>query len=113
MKQLKAFIGLFVIVAGFYVAWKALPYYYANMELQDYVESQARIESYSTHTESDIQDIMAKKAKDLEIPLGPEQFHVTKAGSDLTIWAEYDTFVDVPVHPFTLHFRVETKNHKI
>lgn len=113
MKQAQAILGIFVVVAGFYLAWRVLPYYYANMEYQDYVEEQARIESYSTHNENDIQEIYAKKAAELSIPLTASQIHVQKAGSDLSIWAEYDVHVDVPVHPFDMHFRVETKNHKI
>ncbi len=113
MKQAQAIIGLLVLVAGFYVAWKVLPYYYANMEYEDFVEEQARIESYSTHSEDDIADIYAKKAQDLDIPLMATDIHVQKQGSDLSIWAEYTVHVDVPIHPFDLHFRVETKNHRI
>ncbi len=113
MKQVRAFVGLAIIVIGFYLAWKVMPAYYANMEYQDYVEQQARIESYSTHSEQEIQEIYAKKAAELDLPLKPSDIHVTKQGIDLTIWAEYDVHVDVPVHPFDLHFRVETKNRKV
>ncbi len=113
MKQAQAIIGLFVLVAGIYLAWRVLPYYYSNMEYQDYVEQQARIESYSTHSEDDIADIFAKKAQDLDIPLTAKDIHVQKQGSDLSIWAEYTVHIDVPIHPFDMHFRVDTKNRRI
>ena len=113
MKQAKALFGILFIVVGIFLAWKVLPYYYANMELQDFVESQARIESYSTHTEADIAEVMAKKAQELEIPLKADDFKVQKAGTDLTITADYNVHVDVPIHDFDMHFHVETKNHKI
>jgi hypothetical protein len=113
MKQLKSLLGLAVVVVAVYLLWKVMPSYYSNFEFQDYVESQARIESYSTHTEPEIAEIFAKKATDLDIPLTASQIHVQHRGNDLTISAEYDVHIDVPIHPFDLHFKAETKNKMI
>jgi hypothetical protein len=113
MKQLKSLFGLVVVVVAIYLLWKVMPAYYTNFEYQDYVESQARIESYGTHTEPEIAEIYAKKAADLDIPLTASQIHVQHLGNDLTISAEYDVHIDVPIHPFDLHFKAETKNKRI
>jgi len=113
MKLVKTFIGLAVLIGMIMVAWKAMPPYYANYQLQDYVERQAPIESYTTHSEQDIADIMAKKAAELEIPLKAENFKVQRIGNDLTISADYTVTVDMPIYPFDLHFTVSTKNKKL
>jgi predicted small integral membrane protein len=113
MKQAKSLIGVAIVLIAMYLVWKVMPAYYANFEFQDYVESQSRIESYSNHSEQEIAEIYAKKAADLEIPLTAAQIHVQRAGNDLTINAEYDVHIDVPVHPFDLHFSASTKNKKI
>ena len=65
MKQAKSLIGVAIVLIAMYVVWKVMPAYYANFEFQDYVESQARIESYSNHSEQEIAEIYAKKAADL------------------------------------------------
>jgi hypothetical protein len=113
MKQLRALLGLTVVVVGIYLVWKVFPVYYSNYELQDYIERQAVIEAYTQHTEQDIAEVMAKKAAELDIPLKAEQFKVEKAGNDLTITADYSIPIDVPIHPFDMHFTVGTKNKKI
>src|SRR3954465_3217760 len=110
MKQAKSLIGVAVVLIAMYLVWKVMPAYYANFEFQDFVENQARIESYSTHNEQEIAEVFAKKAADLDIPLTASQIHVQGAGNDLTVSAEYDVHIDVPVHPFDLHFQASTKN---
>ena len=113
MKQLKSLLGIVVVVVAIYLLWKVMPAYYTNFEFQDFVESQARIESYGQHTEPEIAEIYAKKAADLEIPLTASQIKVQRAGNDLTVSAEYDVHIDIPIHPFDLHFKAETKNKRI
>ncbi len=39
--------------------------------------------------------------------------HVQRAGNDLTVNAEYDVHIDIPIHPFDLHFTPSTKNKRI
>lgn len=113
MKQAKSIIGVAVVLIAMYVVWKVMPAYYANFEYQDYVETQARVESYGNHSEEEIAEIYAKKAAEMEIPLTASQIHVQRAGNDLTVNGEYDVHIDIPVHPFDLHFTVSTKNKRI
>ena len=113
MKQLKSLLGLALVVVAMYLVWKIMPAYYTNFEFQDFVESQARIESYSQHNEQEIAEVFAKKAADLEIPLTASQIKVQRLGNDLSVFCEYDVHIDVPVHPFDLHFKAETKNKRI
>ncbi len=113
MKQARSLFGLALVVIAMYLAWKVMPAYYTNYEFQEFVESQARIESYSQHNEAEIADVYAKKAAELDIPLNASQIHVQRAGTDLTVNAEYDVHIDVPVHPFDIHFTVGTKNKRV
>ena len=75
MKQLKSLFGLAVVVIAIYLIWKVMPAYYTNFEYQDFVESQARIESYSQHNEQEIAEVFAKKAA--ELPLAGRTFVLT------------------------------------
>src|SRR3569833_801256 len=103
MLLLRSLFGVAVVVIAMYLAWKVMPAYYANYEFQEYVESQARIESYNQLTEPEIAEIYAKKAAELEIPL-TAQIHVQRMGTELTVDSQYDVHIDIPVHPSDLHF---------
>ncbi len=114
MKQLKAFLGLAVVVAGFYLAWVLIPPYYNNYSFQDELDNQARTAVYNQQmTEDDVKKALAKTAQDLNIPLSPEDIHVQKSNGDISIWAEYTISVSTPVKTFDLKFSPSTKNKRI
>ncbi len=113
MKSIKALFGLFVVVAGFYVSWKVIPPYFNNYQFQDELESQARLNSYTTKSEQEIRDIVIKKAREFDIPLQDQQVTVQRAGSELSISADYTIHVDLPVYPLDLHFTPGSKNRRM
>lgn len=114
MKSLKSLLGIAVVVAGFYLAWVMIPPYYNNYAFQDELDSQARQAVYSLQTtEQDVAESLAKKAKELSIPLTADQIHVQKSGGDISIWAEYTISVETPVKTFDLKFSPATKNKRI
>lgn len=113
MKSLRALFGLFVVVAGFYLAWKLIPPYFNNYQFEDEVQNAALMNSYSTRSPEEISSDLAKKAAEYDIPLTPEQINVERNGNELSIWAEYTVHVDLPVFPLDLKFRPATKNRRI
>lgn len=113
MQRLKSLIGLLVIMAAIYVAWQIFPPYYNNFQFQDEIESQARLNSYTTKSEQEIKDGLMKKARELEIPVTSEQVRVQRNGAELSISAEYSVHVDLPMYPLDLHFTPNSKNKKI
>ncbi len=113
MSNLKALFGLAVMVTFAYVAYMMLPPYFNSYQFQDFIESEAKLNSYSTKPEAEIQEGIFKKAKDLELPLTSEAIHVQRSGTEIAIWAEYTVTVDLPVHPIELKFTPSTKNKRI
>lgn len=113
MNRLKALFGLLVVVAAFYSAWMMLPPYINNYQFQDDIQSAALLESYSTKSEQDIRNALAKKAAEYGIPLQPEQINVQRSGSELSIWADYTVHIELPVFPLDLKFHPATKNKRI
>ncbi len=113
MKLLKSLFGLAVIVSAFYMAYLLIPIYYNNYSFQDELDNQARMASYSATAADQVQDVLAKKAKELDIPLTAEQIHVEKAGADIVISTRYSVNVHTPFKDFVLTFQPSTKNHRI
>lgn len=114
MERLKSLIGIVIVIGAFYLAWVLIPPYYNNYSFQDEIDNQARnaVYAYQT-TEQDVKESLAKKAKDLDIPLTADQIHVQKNGSEISIWADYTVSVQTPFKTFDLNFSPSTKNKRI
>ncbi len=114
MKQLKALLGLAIVVSGFYLAWVLIPPYYNNYSFEDELDNEARAAVYSPQmTEDDVKNALAKKAKDLDIPLTADDIHVEKTNGNISIWAEYTISVQTPVKTIDLKFSPATKDKRI
>lgn len=114
MEKLRALLTLAVIVGAFYFAWVLIPPYYNNYTFQDAVETEARMASYQAQrTDQDVAETLAKKAKELDIPLTAEQIHISRNGSDLTVTADYTVTVNTIFKPIELKFSTNKTNRRI
>jgi len=111
MRTLKLVIAVAVVGAAFYVAYLVAPVYWDFYQFQDAIESEARIQSYTGKSETDMRETVWKKAKQLEIPLNSlEDIKVTRNGSSVAISTQYTVHIDIPFHPFDLNFAPSTQN---
>ncbi|MDP9264071.1 MAG: hypothetical protein M3O85_07115 [Acidobacteriota bacterium] len=113
MKTLKAIAGLALVVGGAYIGYLLIPPYFANYQLQDYIESEARLQTYTTKPEQDIRDGVLKQARNLDIPLAPEAVTVVRGAGELQISCSYTVHVDMPGHPMDLKFTPASKGRLI
>lgn len=110
MQRLKALIGVFIVVAFFYLAWKIMPPYIEEYQFQQELQSIARNNEYSPLDENGIRDQVKRKINDIGVPVNPESVAIIKAGTDVTIGANYTVHVDAVLYPFDLSFHPATKN---
>jgi hypothetical protein len=64
-------------------------------------------------TEDEIRDVVLAKARDLEIPISPQQIKIRRSQAGVEIEAAYSEYVDLVVRPITLNFSVSSKNKRI
>jgi hypothetical protein len=110
MKQIKALLGLFVVIAGFYVAFKLMPPYYNQLQFQDAVDAEARDQSYTHNTEDDIKNLVLRHAHENDIPVTLDQIQVRRDGAEVVINVDYVVHVDLMVTPVDLKFHAGSKN---
>jgi len=114
MGTIKLILGLGVIVAVVYLAAELVPVYYANYEFRDTISTEATLETYTSKPEAEIQQMIFKKAQDLQIPISKDQIKVQRHGTtgvgSLSIDAPYDVHLDFPGYPVDLHFTASTEN---
>jgi hypothetical protein len=114
LKQIKALIGVLVVFAGFYVAFKLMPPYYNQLQFQDAIDATARDLSYTPKGEADIRDVVMKNARDNDIPItSPDQVVVHRVGSEVDITVDYVVHIDLPIYPLDLKFHAASKNKAI
>lgn len=114
MSTVKLLLGVAVIVAVVVVGVQVLPPFLNNYQFQDALNNQAMAATYTSKSEEDIRDTAYKTAKEMDIPIKPEQIKVVRAGSlgtgTLAIEADYTVHVDLPGYPLDLNFHAATKN---
>jgi hypothetical protein len=111
---MKLIFGILVIAASLYLGVQFVPVYYANYEFEDFIKTEATLQTYTSKPEADIRDGIFRKAQDLDIPISKEAIKVQRAGStgtgSLNIQAPYLVHLDLPGYPIDLHFDVSTNN---
>jgi hypothetical protein len=110
---MKAIFGLLVLLVGGFVLYKVIPAYWGDFKLGQMLDDQAMVYTYTNKSEDEIAKAVAEKAREIDVPLTPEEIKVTRGGSELGITAEYSVHVDMPIYPFDLNFRTATKNKNV
>jgi len=114
MGTIKLILGFTLIVGVVYVCAELIPPYFSNYQLEDAIETEARMSTYSSKTEDAIRDTIYKKAQDLEIPMSKDHITVRRSGTMgsgyVLIEGDYLVHVDLPGYPMDLHFHPSTKN---
>jgi hypothetical protein len=114
MGTVRMFLGLFVIVGAFYVAFKLAPPYFNNYQFVDAVKEEATHDSYTPKSEDEIRHAIFKKAQEYDVPIAEHDILVQRSGmkfnSTVQVKAEYTVHVDLPLYPMDLHFDASTEN---
>jgi hypothetical protein len=113
VKKTALILGVAVLAIAAFAGWQIASCRVANIELQADMKDLAaqngtRIGLNPPSTDEDLRNIVANKAKDLGIPLEPEQVTVQRTGSPPTqfvyLATEYDARVNLFGFSYTLHF---------
>ena len=104
---------LVVVAVVIFAAFKLLPPYISNYQLQDSINNIARTATYSTGTEEQIRKDVLKAAHDSGVELDPGQVRVGRSRESVDIAVDYSVTVDMMVKPVTLHFTPSAGNRLI
>jgi hypothetical protein len=114
MATLKLALGVAVFAGLILIAFRVLPPFFSNYELEDAIKTESVQAMYSTRSEDDIRDTIIKQARNYDIALTPKQVKVSRVGGfgagSLNIEAEYSVPLDLPGYSTTLEFHPSSKN---
>lgn len=110
----RSFLLTIIIVAALiFFGAEIVPPYFANYQLQDSIETEARFAAANNKTQQDIQSDVLAKIKDLGIPAQAKDVHVTMVQGIVTISINYSVPVDLRVYQFNLQFHPHADNSTI
>ncbi len=111
MRNIKALFSLVVLGAMIYLAIKLIPPYLHNYQFAEEITSIARLSSYARDKSGDdIKQEVLAKARELDVPIGPDDVKVEKTFTTCNINVQYVVHVDLPIHPVDLNFNPTAGN---
>jgi hypothetical protein len=113
--KLSFFITIIILGVMAFCAFRLVPTFFANFQLQDAITTEARFatSTYPKKTPDDIRDDVYKKIQELGLPAKKEQVKVTTDGSLVTISLDYSVTFDLMVYQLTHQFHCYADSHPI
>jgi hypothetical protein len=111
--KLKSFAYLAFLVVAVFAAFKLLPPYVSEYQLQDKMLELARFGVVNRYTDDQIRDNVFKVVQDLDIPAKREDIKVVVTQSFVKISMEYSVPVDLLVYSTDLHFSPSSENKSV
>lgn len=111
--RLKAIVYTVVLISTVYAAFKIVPAYVAEYQLNDKMQEQARFAVVNRYNEDQIRDIIFKEVQDLDIPAKREDIKVSATRAEVRISLDYTVPVDLMVYKVDLHFTPSSQNKSL
>lgn len=115
--KLNTLITLLVLAAMAFAGVKIVPVYFANYQLQDAMQTEARfaLSSYPKKGADDIRDDIFKKMQELGIPAKKEDIKVIvdSASGNVDLGLDYTVLIDLKVYQWSKPFHLHADNHSI
>jgi len=111
--KLKAIIVTAILFVGVVAAWKVVPPYSAEYQLNDKIQEIARFSVVNSESEQQVRDKVLKTIQDLDIPATNENIKVIANKSRVSILIDYTVPVDILMYHLDLHFTPSSENKSI
>lgn len=111
--KLKALAFAAIVVLAIYAAYKLVPPYVAEYQLQDKMQEQARFGIVNRYTDEQVRENVFKVIQDLDIPAKREDIKVTVTQAIVKISLEYTVPVDLLFYSTELHFSPSSENKSL
>ena len=111
--KLNALLTLVILGAMVFAAVKIVPPEFANYQIKDSMETEARFAIANRKPVEEIRDDVWKKAQELGIPVKRDDIKVITNQSTIEISIDYTVPIDLQVYQFHLDFHPHADNRTI
>jgi hypothetical protein len=111
--KLKAIVFTLIIISGIYVAYKLVPPYVNEYQLQDKMQELARFGIVNRYSDEQVRENVYKAVQDLNLPIKREDIKVTITQATCRISLDYTVPVDLLFYSTELHFSPSSENKSL
>jgi hypothetical protein len=111
--KLKALAYAAILILAIYAAYKFVPPYVSEYQLQDKMQEQARFGIVNRYTDEQVRENVFKVIQDLDIPAKREDIKVTVTQAIVKISLEYTVPIDLLFYSTELHFSPSSENKSL
>lgn len=111
--QLKTVVFILVLLLAVYVAFKLVPPYISEYQLQDKMQELARFGIVNRYSEEQVRENVFKTVQDLDIPVKREDIKVIVTQATCKISLDYTVPVDLLFYSTELHFSPSSENKSL
>jgi len=111
--KLKAIVFTLIFILGIYVAYKLVPPYVSEYQLQDKMEELARFGIVNRYSDEQVRENVYKEVQDLNLPIKREDIKVTVTQATCRISVDYTVPVDLLFYSTELHFSPSSENKSL
>ena len=108
--KLKTIAFVAIVILALYGAFKLVPPYVSEYQLQDKMQEQARFGIVNRYTDEQVRENIYKVVQDLDIPVKREDIKVTVTPAFVKVSLDYTVPVDLLVYSTELHFSPSSEN---
>jgi hypothetical protein len=111
--KLKAVVFTVILLLAIYVAFKLVPPYVSEYQLQDKMQELARFGIVNRYSDEQVRENVFKVVQDLDLPVKREDIKVTVTQATVRISLDYTVPVDLLFYSTELHFSPSSENKSI
>jgi hypothetical protein len=111
--KLQTFIFIIIFVAAIYVAFKLVPPYISEYQLQDKMQELARFGIVNRYSDEQVRENVFKAVQDLNLPVKRDDIKVTVTQATCRISLDYTVPVDLLFYSTELHFSPSSENKSL
>jgi cell division protein FtsL len=111
--KLQAILFTIILVAAIYVAFKLVPPYVNEYQLQDKMQELARFGIVNRYSDEQVRENVYKAVQDLNLPIKREDIRVTVTQATCRISLDYTVPVDLLFYSTELHFSPSSENKSL
>jgi hypothetical protein len=108
--KLKVIAFAAIVILALYAAFKLVPPYVSEYQLQDKMQEQARFGVVNRYTDEQVRESIFKVVQDLDLPVKREDIKVTVTQAFVKVSLDYTVPVDLLVYSTELHFSPSSEN---
>jgi len=112
--RLRAIVWLLILGAAGYAAFKVVPVYLANYQLEDRMQTEARYAVVNHRTDDNLRDIIYREIQDQDIPANREDIKILENSQRVVrLSVDYTVNIDLKVYQLHLHFNPTAENRAL